>query len=284
MRFESDTKTSLLDFLATHYPEASRTTLRQMLEQSRICVNGGIEKIARRELAPGDTVDVDRKTSRRNLPPEIQIFFEDDDLIVIDKAAGLLSVATEGEKEKTAQAYLNTYLRSPRHIERVHVVHRIDRDTSGVMMFTRNFNVREAMKERFARHEIERVYVALIEGRLPKPEGTFRSNLEEGSDLTVRSVRPPGGKLAITHYRTLGAGDSYSMLEVTLETGRRNQIRAHLSEAGHPVVGDVRYGAKTNPIGRLGLHALVLGFEHPGDGRPMRFTSPLPDAFRKLVL
>lgn len=273
---------TLLDELAKQFPDSSKTTLRQMLAHGRVRVNGEVEKNARRELRRDDAVDVAQRSMQRNLPPGIAVLHEDDDIIVVLKSHGLLTVATEREREATVQAYLNTYLRSKRE-DRVHVVHRLDRETSGVLVFAKTFEAREALKEQFAAHTTRRVYVAIIEGKLDPPRGTFRTNLLERRDLRMVSVGVhPDAKLAVTHYKTIAANDRYSMLEVTLETGRKNQIRAHLSEAGHAVVGDQLYGAKTNPIERLGLHAKVLGFVHPSTGKSLTFTAPVPTSFRQL--
>lgn len=269
--------------LIFRYPDSSKTTLRQMLQTGRVRVNGELEKNARREIHAGDRVDVGPKDSRLQLPPEMSILHEDDDLIVVFKSHGLLTVATEREKETTAQAFLNDYLRQ-KGKGRIHVVHRLDRETSGVLLFAKNFETREALKNKFAEHDIERVYVAIVEGKLDPPKGTIRSNLVEKKDLRMASVARlhRDAKLAVTHYRTVESKGPYSMLEVTLETGRKNQIRAHLSEAGHPVIGDRLYGSEVNPIGRLGLHAKLLGFEHPTTGKRMTFTAPMPSSFRKL--
>lgn len=273
---------TLLDALASMFPDSSKTTLRQMLQTGRVRVNAEIEKNARREIEESDVVQVGSKPSKVTLPPELTILHEDEDLIVVVKANGLLTVATEREKETTAQAYLNEYLAQKKE-GRIHVVHRLDRETSGVLMFAKNFPTREKLKDLFAAHDIDRVYVAVVEGRLDPPQGTIQSNLLEKKDLRMVSVgHHADAKLAITHYRTIETKGAYSMLEVTLETGRKNQIRAHLSEAGHPVVGDRLYGSEQNPIGRLGLHAKLLGFDHPTTGKHMTFTAPIPAAFRKL--
>lgn len=278
MRRIVTTSVSLLEFLAGLYPDSSKTTLRQLLQTGRVRINGETEKDAKRQLEVDDIVEVAPKNDRSQLPPGLSILHEDKDVIVVLKANGLLSVATEREREHTAQAYLNEYLR-----DRVHVVHRLDRETSGVMMFAKNFEARERLKDRFAAHDIDRVYVAIVEGAMQPSSGTIRSNLLEGKDLRMRSVDVhPDAKFAVTHYRTIATAGAYSMLEVTLETGRKNQIRAHLSEAGHPVAGDPFYGATTNPLGRLGLHAKLLGFAHPTTGQRMTFTAPLPKSFREL--
>ncbi|MGH9458368.1 MAG: RluA family pseudouridine synthase [Thermoanaerobaculia bacterium] len=282
MRLLVDRPAPLLDALEALLPGASRTTLRQMLRAGRIRVNGELEREARRELRAGDVVEVARKEHHALLPPDVALLYEDDHLLVVVKPAGLLTVATEAERERTLQSYLNAFLRARGKRERVHVVHRLDRDTSGVLVFARSYEVREALKERFAAHDIERVYAAVVEG-IPDPAaGTIRSHLWEGPDLRVRSVDPrayPNARRAVTHYRTVEAARGYARLEVTLETGRKNQIRVHLAEAGHPVAGDARYGAKTDPIGRLALHAERLGFVHPITGKELTFLAPLPDAF-----
>lgn len=283
MRHIAGEAQALLDALATMYPDSSKTTLRQMLQAGRVRVNGEIEKNARRELEAGDAIDIGQKSVQVALPPDLSILHEDADLIVVLKSHGLLTVATERERETTAQAYLNEYLKQKGE-ERIHVVHRLDRETSGVLVFAKNFETREALKNQFAAHDVDRVYVAIVEGELNPPRGTIESYLRERRDLRMESVKShPDAKLAITHYRTIQAKGGYSMLEITLETGRKNQIRTHLSEAGHPVVGDRMYGSAINPIGRLGLHAKLLGFDHPGSGKHMVFTAPVPSAFKKLL-
>jgi 23S rRNA pseudouridine1911/1915/1917 synthase len=284
MRSTVDTPRELLEQLVTLHPGASRTTLRQMLAAGRVRVNGAVEKNARRTLQGGDIVDVAPRTSSHLLPSELSILHEDDQLIVVVKDAGLLTVSTEAEREKTAQSYLNGYLRRRGFRERIHVVHRLDRDTSGVLVFAKDFPTREKLKDLFSRHAIDRVYSAIVEGSVAQNAGTFRSHLrEDPSTLSVSSIDDPeGGKLAVTHYSVLRRGARYSFVEVTLETGRKNQIRVHFSEAGHPIAGDRRYGAKSDPIGRLALHAELLGFVHPVTGKKMVFRAPVPDSFRSL--
>lgn len=273
---------TLLDALATLYPDSSKTTLRQLLQSGRVRLNGEVEKNARAGVEPGDVLEVGQKSVQIALPPGLTILHEDEDLIVVLKAHGLLTVATERERETTTQAYLNAYLKQKGE-ERIHVVHRLDRETSGVLVFAKNFETREALKEQFAAHDVDRVYLAIIEGALEPPRGTIQSYLRERRDLRMESVKEhPDAKLAITHYRTIQTKNGYSLLEITLETGRKNQIRTHLSEAGHPVIGDRLYGSTVNPIGRLGLHAKLLGFDHPRSGKHAVFTAPVPGAFRKL--
>lgn len=284
MRYDILFTQPLLDALAGLYPDSSKTTLRQMLQSGRVRVNGEIEKNAKREVEPDDVVDVADKAVHRNLPAGLAVLHEDNDVIVVFKANGLLTVATERERDTTAQAYLNVYLGTKKGEERIQVVHRLDRETSGVLIFAKNAYAREQLKEQFAAHTVDRVYIALVEGEMEPPQGTFRSYLREMKDLKMVSVDAhPDAKYAVTHYRTIETNKRYSMLEVTLETGRKNQIRAHLSEAGHPVLGDRMYGSEVNPIGRLGLHAKLLGFDHPVTRKHMVFTSPVPKRFRELL-
>ena len=284
MRYVLPQSQVLLDALAAMYRDSSKTTLRQMLQTGRVRVNGEVEKNARRELEEDDTVDVADKAVHRNLPEGLAILHEDNDVIVVLKANGLLTVATERERETTAQAYLNVYLGQKKGEERIQVVHRLDRETSGVLVFAKNAYAREQLKEQFAAHTVDRVYIAIVEGVMDPEEGTFRSYLRERRDLKMVSVEDdPEAKYAVTHYRTIETNKKYSMLEVTLETGRKNQIRAHVSEAGHPIVGDRMYGSEVNPIGRLGLHAKLLGFDHPVTRKHMVFTAPVPKAFRSLL-
>jgi 23S rRNA pseudouridine1911/1915/1917 synthase len=273
---------TLLDAVGEVYPDSSKTSLRQILQSGRVRVNGEVEKDAKLQLDSDDVLDIAQKSDRQALPPGLLILHEDVDVIVVFKANGLLTVATERERENTAQAWLNTYLGARRE-ERIHVVHRLDRETSGVLVFAKNFHAREQLKEQFAAHTVDRIYIAIIEGVMHPLAATIRSYLFERKDLRMVSVDArPDAKLAITHYRTVKTSAAYSMLEVRLETGRKNQIRAHLSEAGHPVVGDQMYGSTVNPLGRLGLHAKLLGFAHPTSGRKMVFTAPLPKQFRSI--
>jgi len=283
MRYQVTQPQSLLDALSQLYPDSSRTTLRQMLQGRRVRVNGAPDVDAKRTVSAGDEVTVVSRADAVTLPSSLTLLHEDDDVIVLIKANGLLTVATEREPENNAQQMLNEYLQE-KGGGRIHVVHRLDRETSGVLVFAKNFRAREVLKEKFAAHDIDRVYVAIVEGRINPPSGTIRSLLLERPNLKMESVKRhhPDAKEAVTHYKTVASAGAYSMLEVKLETGRKNQIRAHLSEAGHPVVGDQFYGSKTNPLKRLGLHARVLGFVHPGTGKRLTFTAPLPQQFKTL--
>ena len=256
-----------------------------MLQSDRVRVNGTPERNAKRVVGADDRVEVAGK-SAEPIDPRVRIIFEDSDLLVVDKAAGLLTVPSPDVQYETAESFLNKHLGAKPGEARVHHVHRLDRDTSGVLVFAKNTFIRERLQELFATHDIDRVYVAIVYGKLREPSGTFRSFLAEDRDLRVRSVVDPAqGKEAITHYRTTASGRRFSMLELRLETGRRNQIRVHLAEAGHPVVGDTMYGrGREESIDRLALHAKTLGFVHPKTGAKVSFTADIPRSFRELAL
>lgn len=269
---------TLLEVLQERFPDSSKTTLRGLLQSDRVRVNGSPERDAKREVTANDHVEIAGKSER--IDPRVRILFEDADLIVIDKAEGLLTVPSPEVLYETAETILSNYA------GKVHHVHRLDRDTSGVLVFAKNTWIRDRLQELFAGHDIERVYVAIIHGKLREPSGTFRSYLAEDRNLRVRTVADPSeGKEAITHYRTVASGRRYSIVEVALETGRRNQIRVHFAEAGHPVLGDRMYGkGREDEFDRLALHAKHLAFVHPRGGGRVAFTADPPRSFRELKL
>jgi 23S rRNA pseudouridine1911/1915/1917 synthase len=276
---------TLLDVLRQRFPSASSTTLRDMLKADRVRVNGSPVRVAKRRIDDGDRVEILPRPPRP-LDARVRILFEDEGLLVVDKAAGLLTVPSPVVLHETAETFLNAYAGARPGEQRVHHVHRLDFDTSGVLVFAKNEYLRDRLKELFAAHDIERVYVGIVHGKLRPASGTFRSFLVEDSDLRVRQVDDATrGKEAVTHYRTIASGRRLSILELTLETGRRHQIRVQLADAGHPVVGDVMYGkGRTDTLGRLALHARRLGFVHPVTGEQLAFSSEAPRSFRELEL
>lgn len=222
-----------------------------------------------------------RAAVRRSLPQGLALLYEDEDVLVVDKPSGLLSVAAGGEKERTAYWVLCEYLRKRGEKRRAAAVHRLDRDTSGVMVFAKSEEIKRRLMEGWNESVLERRYIALAEGSFDAEEGLVDAPL--GEDAGGRVVVVPGGLPARTRWRRLGEGCGYTLLELELETGRRNQIRAHLSYLGRPVAGDAKYGARRDPAGRLALHAESLAFAHPRDGRSLRFEVPAPPSFRKAL-
>ncbi|MDO8282283.1 MAG: RluA family pseudouridine synthase [Thermodesulfovibrionia bacterium] len=285
--YKVKTKSSLVDFLADI--GYTKTKVKQLLKHRAIGVNGKDLKILSRLLLEGDTVSVskDRKEKKEiKIVPSmgIKVIYEDDDLIVIEKPAGLLTIASDSEKIKTAYYQLNEFFkeRTPGTNERLFIVHRLDRDTSGLIVFAKNETTKRALQGNW--DQVDKRYYAIVEGAPVKERSEIRSRLSETKSLKVYSSRhSEDGKLAITKYRVIKKSPEYSLLEILLETGRKNQIRVHLSDIGHPVVGDKKYGARTNPFSRLGLHSYLLSFKHPATGALLRFESKLPGVFGKLT-
>ncbi len=280
MRYTVPTAVSLGECLARLLGEASGRTRKQMLAGGRVRVNGTITRRAAAALAAGDVVEVVAKPPPSALPRGLALVHEDDDVIVVEKPAGLLTIATERERVRTVYAHLTARARMARPPARVFVVHRLDRLASGLLVFAKSPAAKRTLQAGFAAHTVERAYLAVVEGQLARPEGTITTRLLDDAPGRVRETRDQArGRLAVTRWRVRGAGGPYTLLEVRLETGRRNQIRAHLAGLGHPIVGDATYGSRRDPLGRLGLHACVLGFDHPTTGARLRFVSPPPPAF-----
>lgn len=269
---------SLLEALALLSPQSSKTTLREWVQEGRVAVDGRILRKANTQVLAGQIVSIGPKV--KYVEGDLRVLYEDKDIVVIDKPEGLLSVATDFEQGETAQALLKKYYRS----RKIHVVHRLDQETSGVMLFVFNEKAQDKFKDMFAAHRLQREYVAIVEGALEDQEGTWESYLFEDDFYKVHSTKDESkGRKAITHFELLNKTRAYSRLKLVLETGRKNQIRVHCQEAGYPVVGDKKYGAHGNPIKRLALHAHLLAFEHPITGKKMKFTSPVPEVFDRLV-
>jgi 23S rRNA pseudouridine1911/1915/1917 synthase len=264
MKAKIQEKSTLLKTLEALSPDSSKNTLKSWVEQGRVKVDGNSPSSWHQELMPGQEVTVG---PRHAFAEEgIKIFYEDEHLAVIEKPAKLLTVASLTEGERTVHTILAKRLK-----RKVFPVHRLDRDTSGVMMFAYTPAAQERLKEQFAAHTIERVYLGLVEGTPTPAKGTWRSYLVEDDFYFVKSAAT--GMLAITHYEVMKVKGTTSVVKFTLETGKKNQIRVQTSEAGYPVVGDRKYGARTS-YGRLCLHAHVLGFYHPFRKKEMRFISP----------
>ena len=209
----------------------------------------------------------------------IKIVFEDNDIIVVDKKPGILSSSTS-PKDESVKSILNYYLDNTHQHANAHTVHRLDKFTSGLIIFAKSKKVALKFEEDWKERVYDRRYVALVHGELPKSQGTVASWLRDDSHyVTHSSQEDNGGKYAVTHYKKLKSGNGYSLVELQLETGRKNQIRVHLQDLGCPVVGDLKYGDGSDPIHRLGLHAYKLCFKHPVTGEDMKFESDIPKAF-----
>lgn len=271
----------LLSFLLNHISHMGRNSIKSVLARGQVSVNGQVETAYNYLLQPGHTVTISKEKSVPEAPMVgLRILHEDEDIIVIHKDAGLLSVASPQENELTAYRQLTAHVRKNNPKNRIFVLHRLDRDTSGVMMFAKSEQVQQAMQTAWKDVVHERSYVALVEGSVKKTEGTISSWLKESKTLKMySSPYPNDGQHAVTHYKVLQSNRKLSLLEVQLETGRKNQIRVHMEDIGHPIVGDKKYGSKVKFINRLGLHARLLSFEHPATGELMRFETDIPNSF-----
>jgi 23S rRNA pseudouridine1911/1915/1917 synthase len=271
------TSRRLIEQLHALYPEASRRSLKQWLTSSRVRVNGTVVVRGDVELDPGDRVELAAPLPPP-IPPPLRLVHEDDVILVIDKPSGLLTIATESERERTAYRLLRDWFSRRGASSHLFIVHRLDRETSGLLVFAKSAAAKEHLQAQFAVRTAERLYVALAEGVIRQEEGSFVSRLVETRALRVRIAERGGGKEAITRYRVLERRRASTLVELRLVTGRRAQIRAQLAAAGHPIAGDAQYGSRTDPLKRLALHATRLAFVHPRGGR-MSFDSPLPAAF-----
>ncbi|WP_075883150.1 RluA family pseudouridine synthase [Candidatus Protochlamydia sp. W-9] len=278
MKLTCQTNLPIFEALTLLSPQSSKNTLRSWIKEGRIEVDGIVVKNNHFEVLEGQVISLNQR--KKIVGSGIQILYEDADLAIIYKPSGLLSVATAFEKGETTHALLKAHYK-PR---KVFVVHRLDQDTSGVMVFAFNEKTCKGLKDLFEVHDISRSYTAIVEGQLLSPSGIWKSYLYEDSQYFVHETEDETyGRLAITHYRTLKTLKKYSLVELTLETGRKNQIRVHCQSAGHPVVGDKKYGAHTNPLKRLCLHAHLLAFKHPISRKIIRIESPIPEEFYRLI-
>lgn len=275
----------LLDFLIGAMPQRKRTAVKNLLGHNQIAVNGIPTTQFDMPLKDGDEV-------KANLTREFRVFYnrrlklvyEDDDIIVVNKGYGLLSMGTDKIKEGTAYSILREYLKwqNPRNM--LFIVHRLDRDTSGLMVFAKTQEAKDKLQHNWNNMVISRKYLAVVEGKPEPEEGEVRSYLAENSRFEVYSTdKPEEGQLAVTRYRTLRSRNGYSLMEVSLDTGRKNQIRVHMKDLGHPIAGDRRYGAKSSPIHRMALHAQTLRFIHPITRKDMNFSTPIPASFARMV-
>ena len=287
----------LLPFLLTKMGGMTRTSVKQLLGQRRVKVNNAIQTRHDTPLHKGDLITIESGRGNVELRhPKLRIIYEDDALIVVEKKNGLLTVpVNQKSSETTVFSILKEYVKKQSYRNTVHVVHRLDRETSGLLVFAKSSELQEYMRTYWRQLVTKRTYVALVEGKLAQKEGKITSWLTENSHTAMVSSSPVdnGGQLAITNYKVLQELESgvesqeaeISLVELNLETGRTNQIRVHMASMGHPVVGDRKYGNgnESSPIDRLCLHAQVLEFIHPMTEKKVRFESAIPKEFTRIV-
>ena len=291
--FRVEAACELMPFLLAKLGGMTRTSVKQLLSQRRVTVNAGIQTRHDTPLKAGDVVQVLQGRGNVELRhPKLRVIYEDDALIIVEKKNGLLTVPYNPKSsEMTAYSILKEYVRKESKRNTVHVVHRLDRETSGVLVFAKSPELQEYMRTYWRQLVTKRTYVALVEGQFEKKEGTITTWLTEDQQtgMVYSSPKDDGGQKAVTHYKVLkstivGEGDealAISLVELNLETGRTNQIRVHMQSVGHPVVGDRKYGHgnEYSPVDRLCLHAKVLEFIHPMTEKKVRFEAAAPKEF-----
>ena len=282
-QFKVKKECELLEFLLETFSNQSRNSVKSLLSSHRVSVDGAPTSQFNFKLYPEDTVIISNAPIRRKTRSNLPIIYEDDEIIVINKPSGLLSIASDNEKNSTAYRMLSDYVQQKDKHNRIFVVHRLDEDTSGVLMVAKNVKIQQALQEHWNDIVKKRGYYAIVEGVMEKKSDTIKSYLKKNSQNLMYSSKKVGdGQLAITHYKVIKNNDKYSLLDVNIDTGRKNQIRVHLGERGHHIIGDDKYGEPANPIKRLGLHAYELDLIHPFTGNLMKFTSPRPKEFQAL--
>lgn len=283
--FPVNAPVKLMEHLSVSMPDRKRTFIKQLLSHNQVAVNGRPESQFDLELQPSDSVKV-------NFTHEFKVFnnrrlkivYEDDDIIVVEKGYGLLSMGNDKKPDNTAYSILRDYVKWTNPLNKIFIVHRLDRDTSGLMMFAKSMEAKEKMQHNWNNMVLNRVYVAVVEGEPAEKEGMVKSYLVENSRYEVYSTDDPKkGQLAVTRYRTIQTNGKYSLLELELDTGRKNQIRVHMHDLGHPISGDTKYGAEKSPLHRLALHAKTLRFIHPITRQIMDFSSRVPGGFMSIT-
>lgn len=272
----------LLEYLINNVSE-SRSKLKATLQGRGIAVNGRMVTQFDYQLKAGDKIIISRHKKQNQFKSRyVKIVYEDRWLVVVEKNIGILSMAA-GHSSLNVKSVLNDYFLKSRQKCRAHVVHRLDRDTSGLMVYAKDIETEQILEHNWHQIVYDRRYVAVVSGEMEQDNGTIANWLKDNKAyITYSSPTDNGGKYAVTHFQVLNRTTEHSLVEYKLETGRKNQIRVHSADMGHPVCGDVKYGNGDDPLHRLCLHAYMLCFTHPVTGEPMEFSTPIPTAFRSL--
>ena len=276
---------TLLEIAASILKDHTPTKLKSMLRHNQFAINNMPTTRYDAEVHAGDAFSVNFDQSFKVFKHfRVELVYEDEHILVINKGYGLLSMGTDNKKDGTAYSIMREYVKFHNPLAKVFIVHRLDRDTSGLMMMAKTMQAKEILQHNWNNMVLNRKYVAVVEGLVEQKEGVIKSYLAENSQYEVYSTDDPSrGQLAVTRYKCLKASKTYSLMEVELDTGRKNQIRVHMKDLGHPIAGDRKYGAAHSPINRLALHAQTLRFVHPITRREMNFSTPIPIRFRSLV-
>ncbi len=284
IRFYVTEDTELFSFLQSQMPQKTRTNIKKILVNGLITINNKACTQYNHPLKKGDEVLLNSVTVVKYAKFRgFKIIFEDDSIVVINKESGLLTIAPTSENEITAFGQLISYIKSKNPSDKIFVVHRLDKYTSGVMLFVKGEANQAYFRSDWSNVVKERIYIGIVEGIPKDSEGKIVSYLKETKTQLVYSTKETDGKLAITHYKVLKSSKKFSMVEFHLETGRKNQIRVHMQDIGNSITGDKKYGAKHNPYDRLMLHAETLSFIHPVSGQLVHFNVRLPRIFSEIV-
>lgn len=278
--FHVKEEATLFDYVMNKMGSMSRTAVKSLLTNQKITVNEKIVTQFNQPLKNGDVVSINFSNKESGLHhSKLRILYEDDYLIVVNKSEGLLSIATEKKETATAFHIIMNHQKKQNPKNRVYVVHRLDRETSGVLLFAKTKEVQEALQTYWHHDVLEKIYYAIVDGKMEEDKGTITSWLTESpkSKIVYSSPTDNGGEKAVLHYETIEKNNKYSLVKINLVTGKKNQIRVQMQSIGHPIAGDKKYGSERSPLGRVALHATKLTLRHPATGQRISFESPLPE-------
>lgn len=285
LKLKVEKEDMLFNYLREKLVSESKNNIKSLLSKKHIYVNDNLQTKYDYKLSIGDIISiktteiVDSKTNVK-----INIIYEDEDIIVINKPSGILTIATNKEKELTIYHLVMQYLKSKNKNNKVFIIHRLDKDTSGILIFAKSEKIKKLFQDDWNNIVLERRYYAIVEGNLKNNNGTIKSYLKENKNYIVYSSNDKvNGKLAITDYEVVKTNNKYSLLDINIRTGRKNQIRVHLYDIGKPIIGDKKYGSKINPIGRLALHAYRLKLIDPRNNNELDLYVKIPNDMKKLL-
>lgn len=284
-RLKVEAADELLNFLLQHIKDKTRNKVKGMLARKQFMVNDKIIKQFDHALKVGDIVKISWDKPFRELSYQgVKVVFEDDDIIVVDKKSGLLSISTGKTKMQTVYKTITHHVQLDDPLAKIFVVHRLDKDASGLMVFAKNKNSQVSLQKDWDRTIANRKYLAVTQGTMENDEGKIVNYLKENKALMMYVVanKSDEAKLAVTHYQVIKKNEFYTLLEAHQETERKNQLRVHMKSLGHPIIGDKKYEATENPIGRLALHLKQLAFIHPITKKEVVFETKVPDDYLKI--
>lgn len=274
----------LIDYLRKEFTKLSKNNIKSLLSKEMVTVNNSVQTRYDYLVKKGDKIVIrETKIKVKRYQKDINIIYEDDDLLVINKPAGLLTIATNKEKEFTLYHFASNYIKEKNKNNKIFIIHRLDKETSGIVIFAKNQKTKNLFQNSWDRNILYRGYYAVVEDTLKNKEGTIKSYLTENSAYMVYSTTKDNGKLAITDYKVIKENKKYTLLDINIKTGRKNQIRVHMMENGNVIVGDKKYGSNINTINRMALHAYKLELIDPRNNKKLVFKTSMPTIFNKLI-